>query len=76
MIWLGETAVEELLLPYRGVLSCHGAAVRHLKSGPSVALRIEVGGKMCKQRHAILTKANPARSVLWGYIIIRTKYGV
>ena len=44
MIWLGEIAAEELLLPYRGVLSYHGEAVRHLKSGPSVALRIEVGG--------------------------------
>lgn len=43
MISLGEVGAEELLLPYRGVLSYHAGAVTHIKSGSCVGLQIEVG---------------------------------
>ncbi|CAM9971207.1 unnamed protein product, partial [Laminaria digitata] len=59
MIWLGETAAEELLLPYRGVLACHGEAVRHLKSGPSVALRIEGGDDVVEEFREACGPADP-----------------
>lgn len=42
MVSLGQVGAEQLLLPYRGVVSYHAEAVRHLKSGPCVALQIEV----------------------------------
>lgn len=42
MLYLGEVGAEELLRPYRGVVSYHADAVRHLKSGPCVALKIQV----------------------------------
>lgn len=42
MMSLGEVGTEELLRPYRGVVSYHADAVQHLKSGNSVALQIEV----------------------------------
>lgn len=42
MMHLGEVGAEELLRPYRGVVPYHADAVRHLKSGPCVALKIQV----------------------------------
>lgn len=42
MMFLGEVGAEELLRPYRGVVSYHADAVRHLMSGNCVALQIEV----------------------------------
>lgn len=42
MMFLGAAGAEELLRPYRGVVSYHADAVRHLKSGNCVALQIEV----------------------------------
>eukprot|EP00904_Undaria_pinnatifida_P008389 jgi/Undpi1/4680/HiC_scaffold_18.g08034.m1 len=59
MIWLGETAAEELLRPYRGVLSCHGEAVRHLKSGPCVALRIKGGDGLVEEFREACGPADP-----------------
>lgn len=41
MLFLGEVGAEELMRPYRGVVRYHADAVRHLKSGPCVALKIE-----------------------------------
>lgn len=41
MLYLGEVGAEELLRPYRGVVSYHADAARHLKSGPCVALKIQ-----------------------------------
>lgn len=41
MLYLGEVGAEELLRPYRGVVPYHADAVRHLKSGPCVALKIQ-----------------------------------
>lgn len=42
MLYLGSDGAEELLRPYRNVVSYHADAVQHLKSGLSVALQIEV----------------------------------
>ena len=47
MLYLGEVGAEELLRPYRGVVSYHADAVRHLKSGPCVALKIQVRDVRC-----------------------------
>ena len=41
MMSLGDAEADELLLPYRGVVSYHAEALQHLKSSPCVALQIE-----------------------------------
>lgn len=47
MLSLTDAEADELLLPYRGVISYHREALRHLKSGPCVALKIEVCVRVC-----------------------------
>lgn len=42
MLHLGSMGAEELLRSYRGVVPYYSEAVEHLKSGPCVALQIEV----------------------------------
>ncbi|CBN79447.1 nucleoside diphosphate kinase 7 isoform a [Ectocarpus siliculosus] len=59
MMHLGEVGAEELLRPYRGVVSYHADAVRHLKSGNCVALRLEKGEDVVEEFREACGPADP-----------------
>eukprot|EP00752_Nemacystus_decipiens_P003580 g3301.t1 len=59
MMYLGEVGAEELLRPYRGVVSYHADAVRHLKSGPCVALQIQGGENVVEEFREACGPADP-----------------
>ncbi|CAM9681881.1 unnamed protein product [Hapterophycus canaliculatus] len=59
MMNLGEAGAEELLRPYRGVVSYHADAVRHLKSGACVALKIQGGDNVVEAFREACGPADP-----------------
>eukprot|EP00903_Cladosiphon_okamuranus_P011349 g10697.t1 len=59
MLYVGEVGAEELLRPYRGVVSYHADAVRHLNSGPCVALKIQGGENVVEEFREACGPADP-----------------
>lgn len=53
MLHLGRLGAEELLRPYRGVISYHAETIQHLQSGSCVALRIEASKAIASQEYLV-----------------------